>query len=118
MVKNVIKINEGLDFKEIGGLVKRLVHPQTTGSKNLGVSICYLHPGESIIPHQHDFEEAYFILQGEGTMTLEGEKISLEKNLTVYIPANAEHTHINDGNETLIALCALSPPPPPIENDD
>ena len=110
--KNVMRIKDGFDYRKIGGLVKRLVHPKTTGSKNLGVSICYLNPGEEITPHRHEYEEAYFILQGEGTMLLEDEKIHLEKNLSVYIPINAKHGQKNDGNEPLVLLCSLTPPPP------
>jgi mannose-6-phosphate isomerase-like protein (cupin superfamily) len=110
--KNVVQIKDGFDFRKIGGLVKRLVHPKTTGSKNLGVSICYLNPGEEVIPHKHEYEEAYFILNGEGTMILDDETIHLEKNLSVYVPANALHGQKNDGNEPLAILCSLTPPPP------
>lgn len=110
-IKNVIHIRDGIDFRGIGGLVKRLVHLQTTGSKNLGVSMCYVNPGEEIIPHRHESEEAYFILEGEGTMVLEKETIHLEKNLCVYIPGNALHGQKNEGDVPLIILCSLSPAP-------
>jgi len=109
--KYTMRIREGMDFKGIGGLVKRLIHPSTIGSKNIAVSICYLNPGEEITKHRHEFEEVYFILNGEGTMTLEDQTIRLEKNLLVYIPGNALHGQINDGDEPLEILCSLSPAP-------
>ena len=112
MSKKLVEIQEGQNYLEIGGLVKRLVHPKITGSENLGMSIAYLHPGEKIKPHSHNFEEAYFVLQGKGEMTIDGEVFRLKKNLSVYIPRNSVHTHINDGDEPLITICALSPPPP------
>lgn len=110
-MQNTIKISEGIEFRKIGGLVLRLVNPATTGSQNLGTSLCYLNPKEEIMQHRHENEEAYFVLCGEGTMVLDGQTIHLEKNLSVYIPANALHGHKNDGEEPLIIHCALSPAP-------
>lgn len=110
-MKNTIKISEGLEFRKIGGYVLRLVNPATTGSKNIGTSMCYLNPGEEIMQHRHEYEEVYFILSGEGTMVLEGETIHLEKNLSVYVPSNAMHGQKNDGQEPLLIHCSLSPAP-------
>jgi len=110
-MKNTVKISEGIEFRKIGGYVLRLVNPATVGSKNIGTSMCYLNPGEEIVYHKHEYEEVYFIVSGEGTMTLEGEKIHLEKNLSVYVPSNAMHGQKNDGQEPLIIHCALSPAP-------
>ena len=33
--KLTMEVKEGLDFRGVGGLVKRLIHPTTTGSVNL-----------------------------------------------------------------------------------
>jgi mannose-6-phosphate isomerase-like protein (cupin superfamily) len=110
-MKNAVKISEGIEFRKIGGYVLRLVNPATVGSKNIGTSMCYLNPGEEIIQHKHEYEEVYFIVSGEGTMVLEGEKIHLEKNLSVYVPSNAMHGQKNDGQEPLVIHCALSPAP-------
>lgn len=111
--KLTMEVKEGLDFRGVGGLVKRLIHPTTTGSVNLGVSIAYINPGEELPPHHHGNEEAYFVLQGEGVMTVEGyeETILLKKYLSVYCPANKDHYTKNTGNEPLVLLCSLTPPP-------
>lgn len=112
MGKKVVRIQEGVDFTGIGGLAKRLIHPKTVGSKNLGMSIIYLNPGEEVREHTHPWEEAYFIIQGEGLMYLEGEgDIELEKNLSIYVPGDAAHSQKNTGNEPLIIICSFSPPP-------
>jgi mannose-6-phosphate isomerase-like protein (cupin superfamily) len=100
-----------LDYRGIGSLVKRLVHPRTTGSHNLGVSIVFMAPGEEVIVHDHLYEEAYFVLSGEGVMTLDDEKIQLEKNLSVYVPPNSRHGQKNTGDMPLVILCSLTPPP-------
>lgn len=103
--------SQGKDFKGLGGLVKRLVHPTTVGSVNLGVSICYLNPGEEVKCHNHSFEEAYFIIQGTGKMYLDGQEFKLVPNMSVYIPAGKDHGQVNNGSEPLVILCSLSPAP-------
>ncbi|WZL72770.1 cupin domain-containing protein [Clostridiaceae bacterium 35-E11] len=111
--KYTMEISEGIDFRGVGGLVKRLIHPTTTGSEQLGMGIVYLCPGEELPPHKHFNEEAYFILEGSGIMRIEGceEEIVLKKNLSVYMPAEKEHYTKNTGNEMLVFICALAPPP-------
>jgi len=111
--KLYIEIKEGSDYRGVGGLVKRLVHPSTTGSKNVSTSIAYVNPGEELPFHSHNNEEIYFVLEGGGLMKIEGykEEIKLEKYLSVYIPDGRKHYTINNGNEPLILLCSLSPPP-------
>ncbi len=111
-MKRTMKVREGINSDWVnGGLVKRLINPKTTGSVNIGTSIVYMNPGDRVIPHRHDNEECYFVVQGSGTMVLEGETIRLEKNLSVYCPANAEHGQVNDGDEPLIIYASLSPAP-------
>lgn len=110
-VKSCVSIQEGLDYRGLGGLVKRLIHPKTVGSANLGVSILFLNPGETVKKHSHPYEEAYFVLQGEGTMWLGDDTIQLHKYLSVYIPSDFTHGQMNTGCEPLIILCSLTPPP-------
>jgi mannose-6-phosphate isomerase-like protein (cupin superfamily) len=109
--KRVISIHEGADYRDMGGLIKRLVHPSTVGSKNIGVSMAFLHPGEKVRRHRHDSEEVYVVVSGEGTMFLEGHpEITLKKNVCVYIPSNAEHGQTCTGDEPLVLVAALAPP--------
>ena len=108
----VVRVDEGRPFDALGAPVRRLVHPKTVGSQGLGVSICLMEPGDEVRRHSHDYEEAYFVLRGSGTMTLEGEgEIRLEPNLSVYIPPGRVHGQVNDGAEPLHILCSLAPPP-------
>lgn len=111
--KLTMEIREGIDYRGVGGLVKRLIHPSTTGSNQIGVSIAFISPGEELPEHKHSNEEVYFVLQGEGIMTIDNyhEQINLKEKLSVYIPANRIHYTKNTGNEPLVLLCSLSPPP-------
>lgn len=111
--KIVTQVADGLEFRGVGGLCRRLVHPDINNSKNLGVTICFLCPGEELPFHYHENEEAYFVLQGSGLMKLGSfeEDIQLEPWLTVFMPANEPHYTKNTGNEPLVLLCSLAPPP-------
>jgi quercetin dioxygenase-like cupin family protein len=107
-----VRLEEGRVFTGLGAEVRRLVHPSTVGSKNVGVSICLMNPGEEIMTHRHDYEEAYFVVRGSGKMYLEGEsQIQLEPGLSVYIAPGQVHGQVNDGADALHILCSLSPPP-------
>jgi quercetin dioxygenase-like cupin family protein len=111
-----VRKEDGRLFEALGAPVFRLVHPLTVGSDQLGVSLCVMAPGDVVRRHSHDYEEAYYVTEGTGTMTLEGEgEIRLEPGLAVYIPSGRIHGQVNDGDGPLSLVCALSPPP--VEGD-
>jgi quercetin dioxygenase-like cupin family protein len=108
----VMTEREGRKFTGLGSLVVRLIHPQTVGSDQLGVSLVDMQPGDKIVRHRHPYEEAYYILEGEGTMFLEGEpEIALVPGMSVYVPPNTVHGQVADKKKSLRILCSLSPPP-------
>jgi quercetin dioxygenase-like cupin family protein len=112
----VIHVSEGRPFDALGAPVRRLIHPRTVGSQRLGVSICDMPQGSRVRRHRHDYEEAYFVVAGTGTMYLEGQgEIELTPGLLVYVEPGRIHGQVNDGDEPLRILCSLSPPP--VEGD-
>lgn len=110
----VIDVGEGRDFMGLGARVHRLVHPKTTGSDQVGVSIAMHGPGEIVKRHRHPYEEAYYVIKGEGVMYLEGSgDIELFPGRAVYIPPETIHGQLNtSATEDLWILCSLAPPPP------
>jgi quercetin dioxygenase-like cupin family protein len=113
----VIDVGQGRDFHGLGVRVERLVHPRTLGSDRLGVSMAHMAPGERVKRHRHDYEEAYFVVQGEGVMYLEGVgDIELRPGRSVYVAPGRIHGQVNTSDDTeLHILCSLSPPP--VEGD-
>jgi len=103
--KNAIRVREGIEFRDHGGNVKRLINQETVGSKRLTISIVFLNPGEEIIPNKHEDEEAFFFVQGQGVAVVEGfGETPIEKNMALWVPSNAEHTFRNTGDEPLISV--------------
>ena len=108
----VIRQEEGRLFEALGAPVWRLVHPKTVGSSQLGMSICLMAPGDEIRRHSHDYEEAYFVLRGAGSMYVEGEPpIDLEPGVAVYVPSGRVHGQVADRGQPLDIILALTPPP-------
>jgi len=103
--KNTIRVRDGIEFRDHGGNVKRLINQETVGSKRLTISIVFLNPGEEVIPNKHEAEEAFFFIQGQGFVLVEGfGETFIEKNVALWVPSNAEHTFRNTGDEPLISV--------------
>ena len=109
----VVDIADGREFLALGAPVMRLVHPLTTGSRQLGLSVALMPPGSRVKRHSHSYEEAYFVVEGHGLMYLEGVgEIELVPRRSVYVPAGTIHGQVNTSDtDDLTIVCALSPPP-------
>jgi mannose-6-phosphate isomerase-like protein (cupin superfamily) len=54
--------------------------------------------------HYHErTDEFYFIIDGQGTMILDGEEIELHKGVVVYVPRGVKHKA--KGNLTVLTVC-------------
>lgn len=104
------RATEGQDFRKIGGLLRRVIHPQTIGSENVAMGIGYVNPGEELLRHRHAYEEMYYYLQGTGTMIVDKAVLKTEPGLFVYVPANVPHHTINTGDEPMVLLYSYWPP--------
>ena len=55
-------------------------------------------------PHRHAPPEVYVVLDGEGTMEIDGVATPVRANSAVFIPGMAEHRLVNTGPGTLRLL--------------
>lgn len=72
-----------------------------------GVHIIYVEPGKDTTEyHKHLYEEeCMYVLSGQGTALIEGDRYKIESGDFLGFPANiAAHSVVNDGTETLICL--------------
>jgi mannose-6-phosphate isomerase-like protein (cupin superfamily) len=54
--------------------------------------------------HYHErTDEFYYVIAGQGTMTLDGEEIELHQGVVVYIPRGVKHKA--KGNVTVLTVC-------------
>jgi len=70
------------------------------GLKNLGIHLIYVEPGKDTTEyhiHYHE-EECIYVLEGKGTLIIDGESFAFEKGDFVGFPVNtAAHALVNIG---------------------
>ena len=69
-------------------------------------------------PHRHTYEEAIYILDGEGLVQIDGEDTPIARGTSVFLPPGVPHRLLNVGPETLRLLGVFSPPGSPAAKQD
>jgi quercetin dioxygenase-like cupin family protein len=69
-------------------------------------------PGVSIAPHDHTFEEAYFILSGEVEGTLDGTRYRARAGDVLWTGVGCVHTFVNTSSQPVRWLETFAPQPP------
>jgi quercetin dioxygenase-like cupin family protein len=87
-----------------------LVSKTTTGARYITTTLVEMQPGGRQHLHRHNTEQSYFILSGQGVMTVGKETKTVKTGDTVFIPSNAPHGLINAGTRILKYYSAGSPP--------
>jgi mannose-6-phosphate isomerase-like protein (cupin superfamily) len=85
--------NEAQDHvtNEYGGRFRRLYPWAGVTTPPWGGAIMTIAPGESSIPHDHDEEETFIFLSGEGAMSVDDETLPVGKGDVVYLPRFSRH---------------------------
>jgi len=66
-------------------------------------------PGGGPVPHRHDFEETFSVLDGECVVTFRGKKVTVRAGETANVPANAPHFIHNVSDKPAHVLCTCAP---------
>jgi quercetin dioxygenase-like cupin family protein len=69
----------------------------------------YVPPGGGPPPHRHDFEETFFLLEGEMQVTLRGETSTVQAGDVINVPSNAPHQFHNASLHAVRMICICSP---------
>ncbi len=87
------------------GLVywKTLVSGDVTRSEALTMGIAKIPPNEALREHRHMQEEIYLVLEGTGSVTIDGKPLPVGPGTSVFIPGNAAHSCENTGESDLRA---------------
>jgi mannose-6-phosphate isomerase-like protein (cupin superfamily) len=94
-----------------GSTIRELLGLPTGGVRKQSLAEATLVPGQATDRHYHrESEEIYFVLDGAGTMELDGERAPLRTGDAVAIPPGAWHQIAADGSEPLRFLCCCAPP--------
>ena len=111
--ERVVKVSEIMGFSlpaAKGTYISRLlIESEGVGSSKLMIAHGTLKPGESRMEpgtHPHPYDEAYYILRGQGRVEFGDGEESYEvgPDTAVFIPAGTSHRPINTGTEDLVFL--------------
>ena len=105
-VSPTIVHNYGIDYKLLKGQAFYDPAKENYCMKGmLYVAYAMLQEGKSYEAHSHaDHEEVYYIISGEGKITIYGETKPLRDGDAVFIPAGSTHSIGNTGKDFLIFL--------------
>ena len=73
----------------------------TTATDSLTAGVAEMEPGDWLGRHRHEHSEVYYIVDGEGTVVLDGEERAVGAGSAVFIPGNVEHGIRNAGERPL-----------------
>jgi quercetin dioxygenase-like cupin family protein len=91
-----------------GGIYTLLLTGDDTADKFCLIDM-QIPPGGGPVPHRHDFEETFTMLEGECVVTFRGKKVLVRAGETANIPANAPHFIHNESDKPARVLCTCAP---------
>jgi quercetin dioxygenase-like cupin family protein len=100
----VLHATEGehlIHFRDRGNIFIKF--GSATGSNNLALGTQQVMAGGGIPVHRHlRMDEAFYVLEGNGTVTLNDVPHPFEKGATIFIPRNSWHEFANPHHELLL----------------
>ena len=95
---------------ERDGIVSYLLASEiTTNAKNITTTLVEMQPHGFQKPHTHSQEQCYFIISGEGEMTVGNEVEKVKSGDCIHVPSNELHGLKNVGSKLLQYYSAASP---------
>ena len=99
-----------------GSEIRELLAHRNSQIREQSLAEARVAPGLTTQAHFHPrTEEIYYVLEGRGRMTLDGQQREVGPGDAIAIPPGAVHQIENTGAETLRFLCCCAPP---YEHDD
>lgn len=97
-----------IHFRDHGNIYIKI--GSATGSGNLALGTQQVTSGAGIPVHRHlHMDEAFYVLEGAGVVTLNDVRHPFEKGATIFIPEKAWHGFENPDHE-LVLLWVMAPP--------
>ena len=91
-----------------GGIAQMILDQRTL--KEIGfLASATLDRGKTLESHIDPMEEIYFIMKGEGEMTVDKDMKHVVPGDAIWIPAGSSHSLTNSGDEQILILVVASP---------
>jgi mannose-6-phosphate isomerase-like protein (cupin superfamily) len=106
---NLMRKNTAPRYQRDGITSYLLISEKTCQAQKLAITIVEMEPGGFQHLHAHEPEQMYYILEGQGRMSVDGEERFIQAGDCIFFPAHAEHGLKNTGEGVLRYLSAASP---------
>ena len=93
-----------------GALSKALVRPENAGSRQVDYRISTYQPMAYVETHAHKVQEQiYHVLEGEGSMEIDGRRQIVRRHDVIFIPPGVSHSITNNGLTDLTFIVVTTP---------
>jgi mannose-6-phosphate isomerase-like protein (cupin superfamily) len=93
-----------------GALSKALVRPENVGSRRVDYRISTYQPMAYVERHAHKVQEQiYHLLEGEGSMEIDGKTTIVRRHDVIFIPPGVSHSITNNGLTDLTFIVVTTP---------
>lgn len=94
-----------------GTVNKRLISPETVGSKHLEVLLGTIESQQGALPHAHPgIEQVVYMISGTADVELDGEKGSMQAGDCCFFPPDKKHIFTVTSKEPARIIVIYSPP--------
>ncbi|NBJ69344.1 MULTISPECIES: cupin domain-containing protein [Clostridia] len=98
---NIQRYNPDSYKHEYGSLLRRIYPWDKSRKSPFGSGFIIVQPGETTQPHNHDEEETFIILEGEGVINVDGETQKVYPEDVIYFEPFSVHSLHNTGDKEL-----------------
>jgi quercetin dioxygenase-like cupin family protein len=100
-----LSVDDAIDYRERQRTKQRVIITETMTSELL----CY-EPGQGTVAHHHvDEDEAFLVLEGRGTISVDDENFAVEKHSLVFAPVGSKHGLQADRDSRMSVIYFRSP---------
>ena len=72
-----------------------------------GAAVASVRPSEATTAHSHDEEEAFLVLRGHGTITIDDVSEKVSAGDLIYLPRHSHHSMRNDSDDDRLEFLTI-----------
>lgn len=114
-LKRVVRLDEGKKVElpildGVKGYSRILISKELTGAKKYTLQVSEIFPKGVSRTHSHNVEHGFFILSGQGVITIGEEEYLVGPKMAIHVSAGVNHSIKNVGTEYLQYIVIYAPP--------
>jgi len=96
-----------LDNPAVHNVTKQVLVGPEQGWEDHVMRMFTLDKGGYAPRHSHEWQHILYIVEGKGTLFMDGENHPLTPGSTAYVPGGIEHQILNAGDENFVFICIV-----------